>query len=145
MLLLTPSGTRAVTRPPSKSRSSCQGPGTFGPTLPLHCLPPARPAHYWRMEGLTIARAGDKESVMKGNRSGGEPAAGFPGCPENSREPGAEEMLPIETSQDIRECSWGQSCREGVGSLGLKGWVNGGEKRSSPTRTDVLKSQPMKV
>ena len=97
------------------------------------------------MEGLTIACAGDNESVMKRNKSGGESAAGFPECPENSREPGAEETLPIETSQDIKECSWGHRCREGVGSLGFKGWVNGGERWSSPSRTDVLKSQPMSL
>ena len=97
------------------------------------------------MEGLTIACAGDNESVMKRNKSGGESAAGFPECPENSREPGAEETLPIETSQDIKECSWGHRCREGVGSLGFKGWVNGGERWSSPSRTDVLKSQPISL
>lgn len=86
---------------------------------------------------------GTDESVMKRNR-GGESAAGFPECPENSREPGAEETLPIETSQDIKECS-GATAAEGVSSLGFKGWLNGGEKWSSLTRTDVLKSQPMKV
>ena len=97
------------------------------------------------MEDLTVACAGDKCVSHEEKQSGEESAAGFLECPENSREPGAEETLPIETSQDIKECSWGHSCREGVGILGFKGWVNGGEKLSSLTRTDVLKSQPMKV
>lgn len=129
-----------------QSQHSCsQGPGTFEPTLPLCCLSPATPAHCWRMEDLTVACAGDKWVSHEEKQSGGESAAGFPECPENSREPAAEETLPIETSQDIKECSWGHSCREGVSSLGFKGWLNGGEKWSSLTRTDVLKSQPMKV